>query len=134
MIFDALLLHRFSRDVAIKFLVSDRDKDGDKDRDEGSILRRLNDGPEEYPGKRHIVELLDRFEVSGLNGDHQCLVTEALGPWLRRGLKHERLLPGQSWAVARQLVEATRYMHSMNIVHGSRFLPAPSCTRGYLEV
>ena len=62
------------------------------------------------------------------------LVTEALGPWLRRGLKHEPLSPGQSWEVARQLVEATRYMHSMNIVHGSKFLPAPSCTKGYLEL
>ena len=124
------LLYRLSRDVAIKFLISNRDKS----KDEGSVLKRLNDGPEEYPGKRYIVELLDRFEVSGPNGHHQCLVTEALGPWLGRGLKHEPLSPGQSWEVARQLVEATRYMHSMNIVHGSKFLLAPSCTKGYLEL
>ena len=123
-------LHRLSRDVAIKFVVSGRDKDGD----EGSILRRLNDGPEEDPGKRHIVELLDQFEVSGPNGHHQCIVTEALGPWLRRGVKHEPLSPKQSWRVARQLVEATCYMHSMNIVHGSKFLSAPSCIKGYLEL
>ena len=122
-----MLRDRLSRDVAIKFLLSDRDKEGD----EGGVLRRLNDGPEEYPGKRHIVQLLDQFEVSGPNGHHQCLVTEALGPCLGRGLKHEPLSPGQSWVVARQLVEATRYMHSMNIVHGSEYLLESSCTEGY---
>ena len=121
---------RLSRDVAIKVLVSDRDNDGD----EGSVLRRLNDGPEEFPGKKHIVELLDQFEVSGPNGHHQCLVTEALGPWLGRGLKHEPLSPGQSWEVARQLVEAIRYMHSLNIVHGSKFLLDPSCAKRHLEL
>lgn len=121
---------RLFRDVAIKFLVSDRDKDGD----EGSILRRLKDGPEEYPGKRHVVELLDQFEVSGPNGHHQCLVTEALGPWLGRGLKHVPLSPRQSWEVARQLAEAIRYMHSLNIVHGSKFLLDPSSAKGYLEL
>ena len=122
-----MLRFRLSRDVAIKFLLSDRDEEGD----EGSILRMLNDGPEEYPGKRHIVELLDQFEVSGPNGHHQCLVTEALGPWLGRGFKHEPLSPGQSWEVARQLVEATQYMHTMNIVHGSKYLLECSCTKGY---
>ncbi|CAF9908280.1 hypothetical protein IMSHALPRED_006629 [Imshaugia aleurites] len=103
-----------SRDVAIKFLVSDRDKKSG----EGIILKRLADGPVEYPGKRHIVELSDSFEITGPNGRHQCLVTEALGPWLQPGL----LSPGESWKVARQLVEATVYMHSMNIVHGKRAL------------
>ena len=123
----ARLLYRLSRDVAIKFLLSDRDKDGD----EGSVLRRLNEGPEEYPGKRYIVELLDQFEVSGPNGHHQCLVTEALGPWVLRGFNHEPLSPGQSWEVAKQLVEATVYMHSLNIVHGSECFLDFSSIRGY---
>ena len=118
LIFDALLsLLRLSRDVAIKVIISDRDKDVD----EGSILSRLNDGPDSYPGKKHIVKLLDQFEISGPNGHHHCLVTEALGPWLGRGLRHEPLSPRQSWDVARQLVEAVHYMHSLNIVHGSEF-------------
>lgn len=104
---------RSSRDVAIKLLISDRDKE----RAEGSILRRLADGPVGYLGKGHIVELLDEFEITGPNGRHQCLVTEALGPWLKSGL----LSPGDSWEVARQLVEATVYIHSMNIVHGGEY-------------
>ena len=107
-----MLRYRLSRDVAIKFLISDRDKE----EGEGSILRRLNDGPVECPGKDHIVKLLDQFEVSGPNGHHQCLVTEALGTWLSPGL----LSPGESWEVAKQLVEAVAYMHSMDIVHGSK--------------
>lgn len=79
---------------------------------------RLANGPVEYPGKGHIVELLDQFEMTGPNGRHQCLVTEALGPWLKPKL----LSPREIWEVARQLVEATVYMHSMNIVHGSEYL------------
>ena len=71
-----LLLYRLSRDVAIKFLKSDLDEEGG----EGSVLTRLNEGSVEYPGKGHIVELLDQFEVTGPNGHHQCLVTEAHGP------------------------------------------------------
>ena len=44
------------------------------------------------------------------------LVTAALGPWL----KPDILSPGESWEVAKQLVEAVVYMHSMDIVHGSK--------------
>ena len=110
-----LLRYRLSRDVAIKFLLSDPQQD----RGEGSVLRRLADGPVEYPGKGHIVELLDQFEVSGPNGHHQCLVTEALGRQLDARLL-SLLSPQVSWEVVRQLVEAIVYMHSMNIVHGSK--------------
>ena len=96
---------------------------------EESILRRLADGPVEHPGKAHIIELLDQFEITGPNGHHQCLVTEALGPPLLRGPSAPgHLSPGKSWEVARQLVEATVYMHSMKIVHGSEYLPESSCT------
>ncbi len=117
-----MLRDRLSRDVAIKILISNRDNEGDEER----ILERLGNGPGEYPGKGHIVELLDQFEISGPNGRHKCLVTEALGPSLKHGL----LPPRESWEVARQLVEATVYMHSMNIVHGSEYLPESSCTEG----
>ncbi|CAD6594389.1 MAG: hypothetical protein ASARMPRED_009328 [Alectoria sarmentosa] len=106
---------KLSRDVAIKFFISDRNKEGDEE----SILRRLADGPVEHPGKAHVIELLDQFEIEGPNGHHQCLVTEALGPRILRGLcPPGPLSPGDSWEMARQLVEATVYMHSMKIVHG----------------
>ncbi len=117
-----MLRHRFSCDVAIKLLISHRDKEID----EGSILRRLANGPVEHPGKGHVVKLLDQFELLGPNGRHQCLVTEALGPWLKPGI----LSPEESWTVAKQLVEATVYMHSMNIVHGSEYLLESSFTQG----
>ena len=105
-----------SRDVAIKFLLSDREED----RGEEKILRRLAAGPAEYLGKRHIVELLDQFELSGPNGNHRCLVTEALGRQAGRQVDRDLLSPKESWEVVRQLVEATVYIHSMNIVHGSK--------------
>lgn len=116
-----MLRNRLSRDVAIKLLISDRDKEGGEE----SPLKRLADGPAEYPGKDHTVRLFDQFNVSGPNGHHQCLVTEALGPRLRPGL----LSPREFWEVAKQLVEATVYMHSMNIVHGSKYLLESSYSR-----
>lgn len=70
------------------FFISDQDEKGG----EGIILRRLADGPVEYPGKGPVVELLDQFEMMGPNRNRRCLVTEALRPWPKPGL----LSPGES--------------------------------------
>ncbi|EEB06378.2 CMGC/SRPK protein kinase [Schizosaccharomyces japonicus yFS275] len=47
--------------------------------DEIRILRKVNSKRNTHPGRRHIVELLDYFEVQGPNGVHVCLVFETLG-------------------------------------------------------
>ncbi|KAL8833890.1 MAG: hypothetical protein Q9170_004037 [Blastenia crenularia] len=75
--------------------------------------------PWKHPGKMHIVELLDHFDLEGPNGVHQCLVTNGLGPCLLPGsLEPELTDLGNIWSVAKQLVQAAAYMHTVGIVHG----------------
>ena len=52
---------------------------------------------------------------------------------LDHGLSLTSYLPEKSWEVAKQLVEAVVYMHSMNIVHGSKYPLKSSCTKGNLR-
>ena len=82
--------------------------------EEAILLRRLTTGPARHPGKRHVVQLLDRFEITSPNGRHLCLVTEALGPAF--GL--DVLSPDARWEVARQMVEGISYAHDVGITHG----------------
>ncbi|KAL2054439.1 hypothetical protein ABVK25_005187 [Lepraria finkii] len=65
-----------SRHVTIKILVSELWHSSQEVR----ILEHLSHGPASHPGKKHIIQLLDRFEHEGPNGTHPCLVFESLGP------------------------------------------------------
>jgi len=47
--------------------------------DEIKLLERIATANPSHPGRQHIVSLLDHFEHTGPNGDHICLVFEALG-------------------------------------------------------
>ena len=105
-----LLSCRLTRHVAIKFCKSDRRHDGE----EAQTLSRLSKGPTSHPGKDHVIHLLDRFELSGPNGRHSCLVTDALGP----RVEPDELSPRSAWEVAKQLMEATAYSHDLGITHG----------------
>ncbi len=116
-------LLRLSRLVAIKIGKSELCDDAEGE----SILQRLAQGPANHAGKEHVVQLLDRFKLSGPNGRHSCLVTEALAPWI----KPEDLSPKAAWEVSKQLVEATAYMHEMAVADGGTCLlgepNAPIC-------
>ncbi|KAL2052447.1 hypothetical protein ABVK25_007319 [Lepraria finkii] len=102
---------KYSRLVAIKICRSEIRHENEE---EATLLRRLMTGPAEHPGKKHVVQLLDRFEISGPNGRHLCLAMEALGP----GFDLEFLSPDAAWEVARQMVEGVSYIHDMGITHG----------------
>ena len=78
-------------------------------------------------GSRHIVTLLDYFQIGGRNGSHCCLVTEFLGPSvadLHRspGIAGCYLLPlPVARRVALQRAEALAVLHSQGIVHAGKF-------------
>ncbi|KAL8987509.1 MAG: hypothetical protein Q9169_008692 [Polycauliona sp. 2 TL-2023] len=81
-------------------------------------------------GKQHLVMLLDKFEIQGPNGTHDCLVLPLLGPsvWQKAESYASGLLhPELARKVARQVSEALAYLHSIGIGHGGSytFLAAP---------
>ena len=55
-------------------------------------------GAAEHPGKKHVVQFLAHFEITGSNGRHLCLVVEAFGPVFDLDV----LSPGAAWEVARK--------------------------------
>ena len=121
--FNLFCFGRYSRLVAIKICRSEIRHENEE---EATLLRRLMTGPAEHPGKKHVVQLLDRFEISGPNGRHLCLAMEALGP----GFDLEFLSPDAAWELARQMVEGVSYIHDMGIVHGGTWMG----TRRYAPV
>ena len=105
-----LSLASLSRSVAIKIFRS-AFKSGDYIL---TSLERLKNGPENHPGKKHIAQLLDRFELSGPNGQHLCLVHNALGECVTTPNRPDL----STWKSVKQIVEAIAYAHQVGVAHG----------------
>ncbi|KAF7313368.1 Protein kinase [Mycena chlorophos] len=76
-------------------------------------------------GSKHVVRMLDHFVHDGPNGQHQCIVTEAMGPslaediyWIWESLH----LPVQiAQRVTGQLALAVQYLHARGVAHGDLY-------------
>jgi serine/threonine-protein kinase SRPK3 len=94
------------------------------------VLRYLRDGPQsrKYPGREHILGLLDHFRISGPNGTHNVLVLDVVGPSpeeLRSGNeKGEEFVWKRSRIIAKEVALGIAYLHELGITHGGMvFLP-----------
>ncbi|TID13092.1 putative CMGC SRPK protein kinase [Venturia nashicola] len=109
---------REQRYVAIKNSVSER---GATDK-EGKVLRAIAATRPEHPGYRHIVQLLDHFELSGPNGTQNCFVLEVLRPivpdLLDARFRDERLTGKLAKDIAKQALLGLDYLHQQKIGHG----------------
>ena len=92
-----------------------------KNSQEARILNHINrDGPG-HLGQKFLMSLLDDFTVTGPNGEHTCIVSEALGPTVENARYRFTgdLLPLD---VAKrsvvQLATGLAPVHSHGIVHG----------------
>ncbi|KAF9559504.1 kinase-like protein [Agrocybe pediades] len=88
---------------------------------EASIRARLRSGNPAHPGRTHVQQPLDEFQVEGPNGTHAVLVSEVLGPTVMdlKAASEGEVLPAK---VARrltgQLALGLAYVHKCGIVHG----------------
>ncbi|XP_062419072.1 SRSF protein kinase 3 isoform X2 [Pungitius pungitius] len=73
---------RLGRRVAVKVLKSGADFT-QSGQDELALLRCASVPTSRHPSSRRIVQLLDEFKLSGVNGVHMCLVLELMGSDLR---------------------------------------------------
>ena len=73
-----------------------------------------------HTGGNYVLEMLDKFDIRGPNGNHQCIVLELLGPSLTTVLDDLRgVLPlDVARKVSMQLAEGLSYLHASGIVHG----------------
>ena len=96
---------------------------------EPNILKALNEGDSQHPGKTHIMMLRHDFIHKGPNGTHRCLIFDVMGPSVASMVENfpieskpfQRKVRYPLWmakSILRQTLLGLDYMHSRKIAHG----------------
>lgn len=96
---------------------------------ESSILEIIAQNTLPHPGKEHIISLKDYFKHKGPNGEHGCLVFEAMGPSTAAMVeclpeplrsktgRRERYPIWMARSLLRQALLGIDFLHRIGIVH-----------------
>ncbi|EPE09528.1 serine protein kinase sky1 [Ophiostoma piceae UAMH 11346] len=102
------------KNVALKILAADT-YDGKCDSFELELLEKISEqASQNKPGGEHVLGLLDDFKHKGPNGQHVCLVLEAMGPdvgQFRDLFAHRRLPLPMAKQATRDMVAALAFLH-----------------------
>ncbi|GAB7349246.1 hypothetical protein MBLNU459_g8404t2 [Dothideomycetes sp. NU459] len=109
------------RHVALKILNSDF-YNGGYQLFELEIMQRISDvgKTSSHPGKAHVTQLQDHFEVAGPSGQHVCLVFPLFGASIASQTTAGNIprLPYHiTQQVMKQLLEALDFLHDCGIIH-----------------
>ncbi|KAI1716658.1 protein kinase domain-containing protein [Ditylenchus destructor] len=89
--------------------------------DEIKLLKSVCESDPDDSGCQRIVQLLDEFQVNGVNGTHVCMVFEVLGCNLLKLIirsNYEGLPLEQVRVIIREVLEGLHYLHSKcQIIH-----------------
>lgn len=89
--------------------------------DEIKLLRCVRDSDIDDPFREKVVQLLDDFKISGVNGTHVCMVFEVLGHNLLKLIIRSNYqgIPLQNVkTIIRQVLEGLEYLHTKcKIIH-----------------
>jgi len=84
------------------------------------IFQRLSAGTTQH-GHKHILQLLDNFQIHGPNGTHEALVTDILVPM--QYLHDLRIFDAKQTSY--ESILALAYLNQCRIIHGGMFLFLP---------
>lgn len=116
------------RYVAVKISVSDRPSE--QVERQLHVMRTISTSSLRHPGAPSMSKKLDRFELDGPNGTHECLVLELLGPSVSDVVDDrfvDNRLPGElAKKVARQALLGLDYLHQNGIGHGGNLYTTKS--------
>ena len=108
------------RHVAIKVFVRSTAL-GDRVDRERNVYQRITNGLRRHPGRDAVRSLLDVFQLSGPDGEHQCLVHPPLWENIQTFLARNPIgrLPNPVLAIVLQrLFQALDYLHNeCGVIH-----------------
>ncbi|KAL4622433.1 SRSF protein kinase 1-like isoform X1 [Arapaima gigas] len=89
--------------------------------DEIKLLRSVRNSDPSDPNREMVVQLLDDFKISGVNGTHVCMVFEVLGhhllKWIIKSSYQGLPLPCVK-SIIRQVLQGLDYLHTKcKIIH-----------------
>ncbi|KAM3617746.1 uncharacterized protein V6R79_010476 [Siganus canaliculatus] len=89
--------------------------------DEIKLLRSVRNSDPDDPNREKVVQLLDDFKISGVNGTHVCMVFEVLGhhllKWIIKSNYQGLPLPCVK-SIIRQVLQGLDYLHTKcQIIH-----------------
>ncbi|XP_030640949.1 SRSF protein kinase 1a [Chanos chanos] len=89
--------------------------------DEIKLLRSVRNSDPDDPNREMVVQLLDDFKISGINGTHVCMVFEVLGhhllKWIIKSNYQGVPLPCVK-SIIRQVLQGLDYLHTKcKIIH-----------------
>ncbi|RXN35393.1 SRSF kinase 1-like isoform X2 [Labeo rohita] len=89
--------------------------------DEIKLLRSVRNTDQNDPSREKVVQLLDDFKISGVNGTHVCMVFEVLGhhllKWIIKSNYQGLPLPCVK-SIIRQVLQGLDYLHTKcKIIH-----------------
>ncbi|XP_034551564.1 SRSF protein kinase 1a isoform X3 [Notolabrus celidotus] len=89
--------------------------------DEIKLLRSVRNSDPDDPKREMVVQLLDDFKISGVNGTHVCMVFEVLGhhllKWIIKSNYQGLPLPCVK-SIVRQVLQGLDYLHTKcQIIH-----------------
>ena len=81
------------------------------------VMRRIRDVTKQsnHPGRNHVMEFIDDFEIDTSTGKHVCMVFGCLGPTLQDQMARadQKRLPCRvAKQIRRQLLEAMDFLHN----------------------
>ncbi|XP_048409085.1 SRSF protein kinase 2-like isoform X2 [Stegostoma tigrinum] len=89
--------------------------------DEIKLLKAVRNSDPNDPNKEKVVQLLDDFKTSGVNGSHVCMVFEVLGHHLLKWIiksNYQGLPINSVKSIIRQVLQGLDYLHSKcKIIH-----------------
>jgi serine/threonine-protein kinase SRPK3 len=71
-----------------------------------------------HPGSGRILALLDHFKVQGVNGEHDVLVLQVIGPQLAAMFDEEPIIIQQAIkSLVHQVALGISFLHECGVVH-----------------
>jgi len=111
--------------VALKIILAEESQDSSELEVLNLLGTRTDEKSSGKEGRKYMGTLLDYCTIYGPNGHHLCLVSDLMGPSISALSDSpgkigdgRRLQAGFTQRIARQVVQALRFMHLRNLCHG----------------